>query len=202
LPVSKDRCAKVSPTARLTVSRRAEQLDQILEEIDGLQLEQQASLAILQQNLAAENIYIVRPSVLVEGDMAWLEDEFLQSIFPVLTPLSIDPAHPFPFIPNLGFSICLQLASKAANEPMTALIRLPVALDRFLRLPDLDGAIRYITLEDVVSLFIGSLYPGYEVRGEGHVPDHPRFRHRGRGRGRGSGAAVRKRAQAPPPRFR
>ncbi|SOE17380.1 polyphosphate kinase [Hoeflea halophila] len=145
----------------------SEQLDQILGEIDGLQLEQQASLAILQQNLAAENIYIVRPSALVEGDMEWLEDQFLQSIFPVLTPLSIDPAHPFPFIPNLGFSICLQLASKAANEPMTALIRLPVALDRFLRLPDHDGAIRYITLEDVVSLFIGSLYPGYEVRGSG-----------------------------------
>ncbi|MCY0094545.1 RNA degradosome polyphosphate kinase [Hoeflea sp. J2-29] len=144
-----------------------EQLDQILDEIDGLQLEQQASLAILQQNLAAENIYIVRPSVLTAADMVWLEDEFLQSIFPVLTPLAIDPAHPFPFIPNLGFSICLQLASKAANEPMTALIRLPVALNRFLRLPDLDGAIRYITLEDVVSLFISSLYPGYEVRGSG-----------------------------------
>jgi polyphosphate kinase len=74
--------------------------------------------------LPTENIYIVSPFGLVEGDMAWLEDEFLQSIFPVLTPLSIDPAHPFPFIPNLGFSICLQLASKAANEPMTALIRL------------------------------------------------------------------------------
>ena len=145
----------------------SEQLDSILEEIDGLQLEQQASLAILQQNLADENIYIVRPTGLAEGDMEWLENAFLQSIFPVLTPLSIDPAHPFPFIPNLGFSICLQLASKAANEPMTALIRLPVALDRFLRLPDLDGAIRYITLEDVVSLFISSLYPGYEVRASG-----------------------------------
>ncbi|MDP2733552.1 MAG: RNA degradosome polyphosphate kinase, partial [Hoeflea sp.] len=60
-----------------------EQLDQILEEIDGLQLEQQASLAILQQNLAKENIYIVRPSALVDPDMAWLEEEFLQSIFPV-----------------------------------------------------------------------------------------------------------------------
>lgn len=144
-----------------------EQLDRILDEIDGLQLEQQASLAILQQNLAAENIFIVRPSVLTKADMVWLEDEFLQSIFPVLTPLAIDPAHPFPFIPNLGFSICLQLASKAANEPMTALIRLPIALNRFLRLPDLDGAIRYITLEDVVSLFISSLYPGYEVRGSG-----------------------------------
>ena len=145
----------------------AEQLDSILEEIDGLQLEQQASLAILQQNLAAEKILFVRPSSLAGDDREWLENEFLQSIFPVLTPLSIDPAHPFPFIPNLGFSICLQLASKAANEPMTALIRLPVALDRFLRLPDLDGAIRYITLEDVVSLFISSLYPGYEVRASG-----------------------------------
>lgn len=145
----------------------AEQLDRILEEIDGLQLEQQASLAILQQHLANENILFVRPSGLAEGDMAWLEDQFLQSIFPVLTPLSIDPAHPFPFIPNLGFSICLQLASKAANEPMTALIRLPVALNRFLRLPDREGAIRFITLEDVVSLFISSLYPGYEVRGSG-----------------------------------
>ncbi|MDP2121838.1 MAG: RNA degradosome polyphosphate kinase [Hoeflea sp.] len=145
----------------------SEQLDSILEEIDGLQLEQQASLAILQQNLAAENIYIVRPTGLDAADLEWLENAFLQSIFPVLTPLSIDPAHPFPFIPNLGFSICLQLASKAANEPMTALIRLPVALDRFLRLPDLDGAIRYITLEDVVSLFISSLYPGYEVRASG-----------------------------------
>ena len=145
----------------------SEQLDSILEEIDGLQLEQQASLAILQQNLADEKVCIIRPTGLAAGDMEWLENAFLQSIFPVLTPLSIDPAHPFPFIPNLGFSICLQLASKAANEPMTALIRLPVALDRFLRLPDLDGAIRYITLEDVVSLFISSLYPGYEVRASG-----------------------------------
>jgi polyphosphate kinase len=101
-----------------------EQLDQISRKSDGLQLEQQASLAILQQNLAAENIYIVRPSVLVEGDMAWLEDHFLQTIFPVLTPLSIDPAHPFPFIPNLGFSICLQLPQRRRTSQMTALMRL------------------------------------------------------------------------------
>ncbi|WLS04673.1 RNA degradosome polyphosphate kinase [Shinella oryzae] len=145
----------------------AEQLDDILKEIDNLQMEQQASLAVLQQYLAKEDILIVRPVALTSDDKVWLQQEFNQSIFPVLTPLSIDPAHPFPFIPNLGFSIGLQLESTMGKEPMTALLRLPVALDRFIRLPDVEGAIRYITLEDVVGLFIGRLFPGYIVRGSG-----------------------------------
>ena len=145
----------------------AEQLNDILKEIDNLQMEQQASLAVLQQYLAKEDILIVRPTALSSNDKVWLQQEFTQSIFPVLTPLSIDPAHPFPFIPNLGFSIGLQLDSTMGKEPMTALLRLPVALDRFIRLPDADGAIRYITLEDAVGLFIGKLFPGYIVRGSG-----------------------------------
>ncbi|WP_439631608.1 RNA degradosome polyphosphate kinase [Shinella sp.] len=145
----------------------AEQLDDILKEIDNLQMEQQASLAVLQQYLAKEDILIVRPTALSSDDKIWLQQEFTQSIFPVLTPLSIDPAHPFPFIPNLGFSIGLQLDSTTGKEPMTALLRLPVALDRFVRLPDSKGAIRYITLEDAVGLFIGKLFPGYIVRGSG-----------------------------------
>ena len=145
----------------------SEQLDAILHEIDNLQMEQQAALAVLQQNLAREDILIVRPSALGPEDIAWLGEEFFQSIFPVLTPLSIDPAHPFPFIPNLGFSIGLQLESKSGREPMTALLRLPVALPRFIRLPDAGNTIRYITLEDVVSLHTAKLFPGYEVRGYG-----------------------------------
>jgi polyphosphate kinase len=145
----------------------AEQLNDILKEIDNLQMEQQASLAVLQQYLAKEDILIVRPSALSSNDKVWLQQEFIQSIFPVLTPLSIDPAHPFPFIPNLGFSIGLQLDSTLGKEPMTALLRLPVALDRFIRLPDANQAIRYITLEDAVGLFIGKLFPGYIVRGSG-----------------------------------
>ncbi|AOF91094.1 RNA degradosome polyphosphate kinase [Sinorhizobium sp. RAC02] len=145
----------------------AEQLNDILKEIDNLQMEQQASLAVLQQYLAKEDIVIIRPSALSSNDKVWLQQEFTQSIFPVLTPLSIDPAHPFPFIPNLGFSIGLQLDSTLGKEPMTALLRLPVALDRFIRLPDADGTIRYITLEDAVGLFIGKLFPGYIVRGSG-----------------------------------
>ncbi|MBX4997746.1 RNA degradosome polyphosphate kinase [Rhizobium lentis] len=145
----------------------AEQLDSILHEIDHLQMEQQASLAVLQQYLAKEDILIVRPGALSDADRQWLAAEFEQAIFPVLTPLSIDPAHPFPFIPNLGFSIGLQLVSKNGREPMTALLRLPPALDRFVRLPDDANTIRYITLEDVANIFIHRLYPGYEVQGSG-----------------------------------
>lgn len=145
----------------------AEQLDSILQEIDHLQMEQQASLAVLQQYLAKEDILIVRPGALSDAARQWLAAEFEQAIFPVLTPLSIDPAHPFPFIPNLGFSIGLQLVSKNGREPMTALLRLPVALDRFVRLPDDGNTIRYITLEDVANIFIHRLYPGYEVQGSG-----------------------------------
>jgi polyphosphate kinase len=144
-----------------------EQLDMILAEVGKLQMEQQASLADLQNYLAKEDIHIVRPDRLEPDDRPWLEDEFLRSIFPVLTPLSIDPAHPFPFIPNLGFSIGLQLVSKTGRDPMTALLRIPTALDRFIRLPDQGTRIRYITMEDVIGLFIGRLFPGYEVKGSG-----------------------------------
>ncbi|WP_313615358.1 RNA degradosome polyphosphate kinase [Agrobacterium sp.] len=145
----------------------AEQLEDILKEIDNLQMEQQASLAVLQQYLAKEDIYIVRPAALADEDRVWLETEFEERIFAVLTPLCIDPAHPFPFIPNLGFSMVLQLESLHGREPMTGLLRLPPALDRFIRLPDEGNTIRYITLEDVVGLFINRLYPGYAVKGFG-----------------------------------
>ncbi len=144
-----------------------EQLADILFEINNLQMEQQASLAVLQQYLAKEDILIIRPQALTAQDRKWLGNEFEQGIFPVLTPLCIDPAHPFPFIPNLGFSIGLQLVSLHGRDPMTALLRLPTALSRFIRLPDHDGAIRYITLEDVVLLFVSRLFPGYELRESG-----------------------------------
>ncbi|PYE35778.1 polyphosphate kinase [Rhizobium sp. PP-F2F-G38] len=145
----------------------AEQLGDILKEINTLQMEQQASLAVLQQYLAKEDILIVRPVSLSADDRTWLETTFDQSMFPVLTPLSIDPAHPFPFIPNLGFTMGLQLVSRSGRDPMTALLRLPVALDRFVRLPDVRSTIRYITLEDVVGMFISRLFPGYDVKGAG-----------------------------------
>ncbi|OYR08958.1 polyphosphate kinase 1 [Brucella grignonensis] len=145
-----------------------EQLDFVLEEVGRLQEGQQERLRTLREELEKESIEIVRPSALSNLEKDWLENHFLETIFPVLTPLSIDPAHPFPFIPNLGFSIALQLARRLDGHPMTALLRIPVALKRFIQLPtEQQNAYRFITIEDAVSLFIGRLFPGYEVRGAG-----------------------------------
>lgn len=145
----------------------AEQLERILLEATSLQENQQAVLSELLALLKNEGIEIVRGDALTSNELRWLENHFMDSVFPVLTPLSIDPAHPFPFIPNLGFSIALQLKHRKLGEEMTALLRLPVALTRFIRLPVRGGAVRFISLEDVVGLFITRLFPGYEVIGSG-----------------------------------
>ena len=104
---------------------------------------------------------------LTKDELAWLEEHFLEAVFPVLTPLSIDPAHPFPFIPNLGFSIALRLQHLKNKHEMMALLRLPVALKRFIRLPDRKALVRFIPIEETVGLFIGKLFPGYQVQGSG-----------------------------------
>lgn len=145
-----------------------EQLDQILAEVGRLQEEQQASLAELVKDLRQENISIVGAGDLKKDDRVWLERHFEEAIFPVMTPLSIDPAHPFPFIPNLGFSIALALMRERDGQPMNALLRLPTALPRFVELPvDDKGQLRFVPLESVVALFISRLFPGYRVRGSG-----------------------------------
>jgi polyphosphate kinase len=144
-----------------------QQLEQLLREVSRLQADQQVSLSLLFGLLENARIEVVRGENLSKEERAWLETHFLETIFPVLTPLSIDPAHPFPFIPNLGFSIALQLRHKRNGEQMIALLRLPVALRRFIRLPDQRDCVRFVRLEDTVSMFIGQLFPGYDMFGSG-----------------------------------
>ena len=144
-----------------------QQLDQILLEVGRLQEDQQRSLSTLMQLLKAEGIEMIAGSGLAKDDRSWLEEHFMEQIFSVMTPLSIDPAHPFPFIPRLGFSVALQLRQRKNGEEMNALLRLPVALRRFIRLPDRKKTVRFITLEEVVNLNIARLFPGYEVKGAG-----------------------------------
>jgi len=144
-----------------------QQLDFILPEVERLQQSQHQHLRELRELMREENIEIVRPENLESLEKKWLETHFDERIFPVLTPLSIDPAHPFPFIPNLGFSIALQLTHKNEPQAMTALLRLPTALRRFIQLPSQGKQARFITLEDTVRLFIDRLFPGHAIKGAG-----------------------------------
>ncbi len=151
-----------------------EQLTSVTVETGLLQHDQQKVWSALRNQLETEAIELVDGEALSDCQLEWLENHFLEEIFPVLTPLCIDPAHPFPFIPNLGLSLMLQLSSVKKGTPMTALLRLPTPLKRFVQLPrqkdmpeETRPIDRFILLEDVASLFANRLFPGYVVEGKG-----------------------------------
>jgi len=147
----------------------SEQLVRIGAEVSRLAADQQARWRELREELHASDIDIVEPAALTAEQATWLEEYFLTHIFPVLTPLAIDPAHPFPFIPNLGTTIALTLVRPKDGRTLRALIRLPGVIDRFVRLPvsDSETAARFIPIEQVIGMFTGRLFPGYLVKSSG-----------------------------------
>jgi len=143
----------------------AQQLEAISARAGEVMGAQQESWRDLRDELEGSGIAVVDPARLDATERAALETEFLDHIFPILTPLAVDPAHPFPFIPNLGFGIALELKRPNAEENLFALVPLPTQLDRFISLP--GETHRYVSLEQVVVLFLDKLFPGFAVRGTG-----------------------------------
>ncbi len=138
-----------------------EQLARIHAVVDRLQADQQACWLQLKAELAEAGIHVLAPHDLGDAERDWLDGHFMAHIFPVLTPLAIDPAHPFPFIPNLGFSLVKLLQREMSEETMRVLIPVPHRIDRFIRLPDSDG-VRFIAVEDAIGMFMDRLFPGFD----------------------------------------
>ena len=142
-----------------------QQLDAIAHDADALMEDQQAQWAVLRGELAEAGISVLDPEAMTADRGAELEKHFLDQMFPVLTPQALDPAHPFPFIPNQGLSLLLDLKRISDGQPIRELVMIPASMQRFLRVPGKRA--EYVSMEAMLRRFTGLLFPGYEVLGSG-----------------------------------
>jgi polyphosphate kinase len=151
----------------------AEQLEKVNLAAGELMAEQQSRWAQLRKELTDAGIEVIHSAKITKTEKDRLEPEFLNQLFAVLTPLAIDPAHPFPFLPNLGFSLVLKLRRQADNRVLYALVPVPTQVRRFWELPvdgrSKPGRRRFVTLESLLLLFIDHLFPGCEVLEKGLI---------------------------------
>ncbi len=143
----------------------AQQLAAINQRASKLMQDQQKTWAALKDEMEAAGIAVVEPDELSPEDNAFLAQRFQAEIFPVLTPLAIDPAHPFPFIANLGCGLALELKRRSDGNRMQALLLIPASVARFVRLPGKD--VRFLPVEQMIGLFLDQLFPGFVVAGKG-----------------------------------
>ena len=142
-----------------------QQLEEIGQRAGKLMADQQVTWMGLRQQLDEAGVAVVEPTYLKPSDRAWLEERFMADVFPVLTPLAIDPAHPFPFIANRGFGLVLELERITDGARMQALILIPSSVDRFMRLP--GRRVRFLPIEQMIALFLDRLFPGFAVVAQG-----------------------------------
>jgi polyphosphate kinase len=151
----------------------SEQLERINEAASELMSAQQDTWREVRDAAAVDGVKLVGADELSRDERAWLRDDFLAHTLPVITPLAIDPAHPFPFIPNLGFALVLKLKRENDAKIMNALLPLPAGVKRFIEIPteekDEQGRPekRFIALETILILFVDALFPGYQLVGKG-----------------------------------
>ena len=142
-----------------------QQLEAIARDADTLMAEQQAQWARLRAELAEAGLIVLDEDSIQGEAVTVLEQHFREQIFPVLTPQALDPAHPFPFIPNQGLSLLLDLKRISDGEPIREMVMIPATLPRFVRIPGRKA--RYVTMETMLRRFTGLLFPGYDVLGAG-----------------------------------
>jgi polyphosphate kinase len=143
----------------------AQQLARIDLDARDLMAHQQAIWRRLRAEMVEAGVRVLDAADIDAEDRRFCESYFVEQVFPVVTPLAIDPAHPFPFIANGGFALALALARVSDGHGLDALLPIPSQTARFVRLPERDGAVRFLSLENLLSLFLDRLFPGYEVRG-------------------------------------
>ena len=142
----------------------AEQLVLISEDARRLMQAQQRVILALFREMEEAGISVLTRDALDAADKAHLGDVFLSQVFPVLSPLAIDPAHPFPFIPNTGYCLALELERVRDGRNLQALLPVPAQIDRFVALPSAPGKNRFLALEEFLLLEIGQLFPGYRLK--------------------------------------
>ena len=142
-----------------------QQLNRILPAIADLTFDQQKTFQEIKEELKGKNILILKFKELFDDEKSWLGKFFRDEIFPVLTPLAVDPAHPFPFLLNGASCLALMLKSINGQEEMEGLIPMPSQLGRFVELP--GNSNRYICLEHIISEFVSDVFPDFEVTGQG-----------------------------------
>jgi polyphosphate kinase len=143
----------------------AQQLEAIHQRAGKLMADQQVTWIGLRRQLDEAGFAVIEPADFEPGDRAWLEGRFMADVFPVLTPLAIDPAHPFPFVANRGFGLVLELERVTDGARLQALILIPPSVDRFMRLP--GERVRFLPIEQVIALFLDHLFPGFAVAAHG-----------------------------------
>jgi len=143
-----------------------QQLDEIKRQSDVLVARQYATWRNLRALLRQADIVILEDEELTREDRGWLTDRFDEEVLPILTPVAIDPAHPFPFIPNFGFGMVLKMHRARNDDPVYAILRLPQQTERFIRLP--GETHRFISLEQAVRMHLKRLFPGFRLLGLGY----------------------------------
>ena len=145
----------------------SQQLAAITAEADALLVSQERVWRDIRHALSDADIQVLGSSkvdaILSGEEIAWLETHFREQLFPVLTPQALDPAHPFPFMPNKGLAVMFDLIRISDEEPIRELVMVPPGMTRFVRVP---GEIaRYVAVESIIKRFSAILFPGYRVLG-------------------------------------